>query len=384
MKATGIIVKYNPLHNGHVYHINQTKERSKTDCLIAVMSSHFTQRGEPTLIDKFTRTGFALNNGVDMVIELPFVFGVQNADIFAKASVNILDILKVKDIYFGSETNDISSLEKIISLLESDAYQEMLKENLNQGFSYPTSSNKAIQDLAKNDFYDKPNAILGIQYLKAAKDLNSNINLYPIQRIKTGYYEDIKGGSTVQSATAIRKLLFNKQPISEYVPFDVNQSLSSRKLVSYNDFIEPLKYILQSKTSSELANIFNMKEGFENRLLKVRDFTDIEDLISQIISKRYTNSFIKRTLTHTICNTSADSIKSFNIPYIRILGMNEKGRTYLNQVKNDIDIPIITNVKEGIHPYLDIELRVSKIYSLASDKDTFKMEFNPKLNLRFD
>ena len=124
MKATGIIVEYNPLHNGHIHHIKETKKQSECDVLIAVMSSHFTQRGEPTIVNKFTRTKWALSEGVDLVVELPFVLGVQNADRFAYNSVSLLDALLVKDIYFGSESDNISHLQKIANAIDSLNYQK--------------------------------------------------------------------------------------------------------------------------------------------------------------------------------------------------------------------------------------------------------------------
>lgn len=375
MKTVGIITEYNPLHNGHLYHINETKRLSNCDRLICVMSGNFTQRGEPAILDKFTRTKWALNNGIDLVVELPFVFTVQNADIFAYTSVSILDKLGVDEIYFGSETGDIKELELLGDILMSDEYNSLVKKHMKNGTSYPTSSDSAMKELHPNSSFDLPNNILGIQYLLAGKKLKSKIDFKTIKRISTNYFDDETEGTNIQSATSIRKLLKEKKDISNYVPSDVCDSLVKNKLVSYEDFYTNLKYIIRSSTKEDLNQIFGMEEGLENRILKIKDFESTRDLIQKSLTRRYTNSKIQRTLAHTLCNIKKIEIKSFEVPYIRILGMNKIGQTYLSEIKHDIEIPLIAKVKEGIHPYLDLEIRVSKVYSLATNKDVYKQEF---------
>ena len=383
MKVAGIIVEYNPLHNGHVHHIEETRRLSNCDYLICVMSGNFTQRGEPALIDKFTRTEMALNNGVDLVIELPFVFTVQNADIFAYSSVSILNHLGVDEIYFGSETGNISELNKLGDIIVSEQYNILVRKYSKAGNSYPTSSDLAMRELYPSDAFDLPNNILGIQYILAGKQLNSNIEFKTIKRLQSDYYSDLDVNKDIQSATAIRKALLKGEDISKYVPQNVNAVLSSRKIITYEDFLNPLSYILKSSTKEDLKNIFNINEGFENRILKVKDFSSVQSLIDKLLTRRYTNSKVKRSLAHILCNIKQGSLTSFEIPYIRILGMNQLGKEYLSYYKKRIDIPLISKVTEGIHPYLDIELRVSKIYSIASDIDTFKAEFKPLINLYF-
>lgn len=384
MKIAGIIVEYNPLHNGHLHHIEETRKLSNCDVLIAVMSSNFMQRGEPAIIDKFARTKMALNNHVDLVIELPFVFSVQNADIFALTSVSILNTLGVTDVYFGSESNNITPLEEIADVLESDEYNNLVKTYSKQGNSYPTSSALAMKDLNATTEYNKPNNILGIQYIKAVRTLKSDITMHTIQRINSDYYAELDQKSTIQSATAIRKELMNQNQIDQYVPKNVLTLLNNRKLVHIDDFTEYLRYILSSTTKEALHSIFGVEEGIENRILKIKEFTSTSDLINQLLTRRYTNSKIRRTLIHILCNTPKSVVTEFQIPYIRILGMNDIGKSYLSTIKKDFPIPIISKVKEGIHPYLDLELKASKVYSLVSNKDIFKEEFQPLIYLRFD
>jgi len=375
MKTVGIITEYNPLHNGHLHHINETKRLSKADRLICVMSGNFTQRGEPAILDKFTRAKWALNNGVDLVIELPFVFTVQNANIFASTSVEILNHLNVDEIYFGSETGDITELEELGEILNTKAYHELIQTFLKDGNSYPTSSDLAMKQLYPNSSFDLPNNILGIQYLLAGKKLHSKIKFKTIKRLSANYFDDELQSSSIQSATAIRKLVKENKDISNYVPSDVLKSLTSEKLVSYEDFLSSFKYIFKSSTKEDLQEIFNINEGIENRLLKIKEYSSVQELIDKALTRRYTNSKIKRTLAHILCNTKKNVLTSFEIPYIRILGMNEIGRQHLHEIKHDLTIPLLSKVTDGIHPYLDIELRTSRVYSLVSGKDIYKQEF---------
>ncbi len=375
MKTVGIIVEYNPLHNGHIYHINETKRLSKCDRLVCVMSGNFTQRGEPAIMDKFTRTKWALNNGVDLVIELPFVFTVQNADIFAYTSVGILHKLGVDEIYFGSETGDIDELKELGKILKGKPYNELVKTHMKNGTSYPTSSDLAMKELYPNTSFDLPNNILGIQYLLAGEKLISTIDFKTIKRTSTNYYDEETKGTNIQSATSIRKLQKASEDFSHYVPMDVNESLKNAITVDYEDFYPHLKYLLRSSTKHDLHLLFGMEEGIENRLLKVKHFTTTSELIHKALTRRYTISRMKRTLAHALCNVKKTDITSFEIPYIRVLGMNRKGQSFLNEIKHDLDVPLIVKVSEGIHPYLDIEIRVSKIYSLVSDEYLFMNEF---------
>ena len=377
MKIVGIITEYNPLHNGHLYHIEETRRLSKCDVLICVMSGNFTQRGEPALVDKFTRTRMALESKVDMVIELPFVFSVQSANMFAYTSVSILNHMAVDEIYFGSESGDITQLTRVCDLLESDEYNGLVKVYLSEGYSFPTSSDKAVRELTNSTIYDSPNNILGIQYIKAAKKLNSSIKMKTIKRRNADYFSEIIAESNIQSATTIRKLLAEGTDVSKYIPKKVVELLKNRKIIDISMFKDQLQYLINSSTQNDLKEIFGVTEGLENRILKCKDFKDVDDLIIQIISRRYTNSKTKRTLMHMLCNTKNELMKGFDIPYIRILGMNKVGQEYLSTIKKDIEVPIITKIKDKKHPYLEHELRASKVYSLVSDIDVFKEEFQP-------
>ena len=384
MKTAGIIVEYNPLHNGHLHHIKETRRISGCDCLVAVMSGNFMQRGEPAMIDKFTRTKMALLNEVDLVIELPFLLTIQSADIFACASVSLLNYLGVDELYFGSESGDVDELYKLSEIINSKEYNKLIKVFLKEGNSYPTSSALAVKKISNSTLYNKPNNILGIHYINAVKNLNSEMKIKTIERIKTNYHDEFTEGTEIQSASAIRKLLKVNKDITNFVPDSVYELLKDRKIIDLEMFYEHLKYKIISSSNKDLEEIFGIKEGLENRIKSIKDFSSIKDLIEKVISRRYTNSKLKRSFTHILCQTKKEILDPIEIPYIRILGMNDTGKSYLNSVKKDLTIPLISKVTENIHPYLDTELKVSMIYSLVSDRDIFKEEFNPIIYMHND
>ncbi|QMS85593.1 nucleotidyltransferase [Candidatus Xianfuyuplasma coldseepsis] len=377
MKIVGIVVEYNPLHNGHLHHINEVKRQSKCDVLIAVMSGYFTQRGEPAIVDKFTRTKWALSNGIDLVVELPFVWSVQNANRFAFSSIAILDKLGVTDVYFGSESNDIEQLKQYGDVLQSDSYNQKLHTYLQEGYSYPTASDMAMSAVHPNSDYDKPNNILGIQYIIAGNELHSSITFHTIQRIKTGYFDHITEHTDIQSATAIRQLLRDQQDISMYVPQDVARTFDNHSIVTYDDFVPTLKSIVHRESAESLQQYAHVVEGLENRMKTIHTFDSIDSFIQQLISKRYPISKLQRMIAHILCNVTDSEITSFRPQYIRVLGMNTNGQGHLNAIKKDIDVPIYTKIKEGLHPYIDIELRVAKVYSIASKTALYTQEFKP-------
>lgn len=377
MKTAGIIVEYNPLHNGHRHHILETRKKSGCDCLVAVMSGNFTQRGEPAVIDKFTRTKMALLNGVDLVIELPFLLTIQSADIFAFSSISLLNYLGVDELYFGSESGNVDELFELSNILNSREYNKLIKAFLKEGNSYPTSSALAVKELSDTKQYNKPNNILGIHYINAVNELNSKMKIKTIKRIKSNHHDTLKKDTKIQSASAIRKLLEAHKDISEFVPNSVYELLKDRTYVDLESFYKCLKYEIISSSKEDLYKIFGMTEGLENRIKSIKEFHSVEDLIKKTISKRYTNSKIKRSLVHILCQTKKELLSNIEVPYIRILGMNDTGKKYLNSVKKDLKVPLISKVTEHIHPYLDTELKVSRLYSLVSDKNIFKEEFQP-------
>lgn len=366
----GIICEYNPFHNGHIYHINKIKELYPDSTIILVVDSYFTERGDISVLDKFAKTEIALANNVDLVIELPFAFATQSADIFAKGAISILNKLNVDLVVFGSESNDIEGLKKAAAIqINNDSYDSLVKSYLQSGSNYPTALAKAL-DYFNQDKFDTPNDLLGISYIKAIMVTNSKIKPLTIQR--TNDYHDLTL-TNISSASAIRNAINDKNDISNSVPSITKNFIryvDEKKWFNYLKFkiISDLDYLNQYQT---------VDEGIENRIKKfIYDSNSLEELILNVKSKRFTYNKIKRMFTHILCGFKKEDAKDLKIEYIRVLGFNKSGQKVLNSVKKDLDVPIYFNYKEGLNKYFDLEFKTSVIYSLiVSDQSIVKKEF---------
>ena len=353
MKIVGIIVEYNPLHNGHLYHFEKIKELENPDLIIAVMSTSITNRGEISLFDKFKKTEQALKLGVDIVVELPLIYACQRADIFALKAVNILNSFKVNKIYVGSEENDITLYEKAYNLLNEN--DDKIKEYLNNGLSYK----EAISNIINLN----PNDMLGYSYYKAIKDNNYDIELKTIKRNTSSYDELIPSSDKITSARAIR---YNLKLLNDYTPSFVSKNINY--ILDNNEIFDYLKYSILTKSKDDLKNIFFVDEGLENKLYDIKNYNNLEDFINYLSTKRYTKTRIKRMLIYVLFNINkslAASALDENI--IRVLGFNDNGKIYLNQIKKELNY--YTNIKEGINNTLDIEFKASKIIDTIYNLD---------------
>ena len=334
----GLIVEYNPFHNGHLHHIQEIDKLFEDNVKIAVMSGDFVQRGEPSLINKFEKTKIALSQGIDIVIELPVFYSTQSAEIFAKGSVNLLDKLSCSHIVFGSESNNLDKLKRIATISMTKEFELSLREFLAEGFSYPTAFSKALLDekLGSND-------ILALEYLKAIRNLNSKIEAYCIKREKTGYYDDEK--DNFASATYIRKILLDSNrkkedklnKIKNLVPkFSYKILEKNFGVFSYlSNFYDLLKYNI-IKNYSELKNIQDLEVGLENRLYKYSlENLSFENFFNEVLTKRITISRLQRILLHSLLDLTeqvTDKVK-YKVPYVKILGFSTKGQEYLRYLK---------------------------------------------------
>ena len=356
MKKIGIICEYNPFHNGHLYHINKIKEMYPDSIIILVMSGNFTQRGIPSILSKSEKTNIALSKNIDLVIELPFIFSTQSADIFAHASISILKKLNVDYLVFGSESNDIDSLTKLANIqLNDKTYNETVKEHLDNGLNYPTAMAKA---LGKNNLFNCPNDILGLSYIKEI--IKQDTKIIPISIERTNDFHS-KKINTISSSTAIREALKNKESFKESVPKDVFNLLKGKKEKNYFNYLK-YKIITEGKNINKYLTV---DEGIENRILKIiNDCNTTEELINKIKTKRYTYNKISRMLIHILCSFTKEEAKNnIDIKYIHVLGFNNVGQKYLNTIKKELDVPLITTTKY-YNDLLEIELRADKIYEL--------------------
>lgn len=364
MKILGLIVEYNPFHQGHLFHLNKAKEIINPDITIAVMSGHFVQRGEPAISDKWTRANVAIKNGVDLVIELPFVYSVQSADYFAHGAIELLAKMNVTDIVFGSENGDISVFKDIAYTVKNNKskYDSLVKQQMNLGLRYPDACNHALSILM-NKTVTTPNDLLGLAYVKEVIDHEYSIDLHCIKR--TNDFHSLKI-ETISSASAIRHALKNKIDI-------VNQFCNYsdyQEFYFFEDFFPFLRYKLLTTRKEELKQIHLIDEGIENLLKdKIETCKNMEELILSLTSKRYTRSRIQRMLIHILMNNTKDEImKAMNLDYIRILKMNNNGQAYLNKIKKSCEYKLVTNFSSHHHLALQLEFKATKLLSCLSKK----------------
>jgi len=418
MKVLGIVVEYNPFHNGHAYHLKKSIELTGADYVIAVMSGNFIQRGEPAIINKWARCRQALLCGVDLVIELPVVYAMASAEYFAFGAIKLLDSLGVTDfICFGSENGRIDDLEQIADILvkEPEEYKMLLKENISKGISYPSARDESLRAFLKKsglqrnipmEILKTSNNILGIEYLKALKQLKSSIKPYTILRINNSYNSEKLSGE-ISSATSIRhsvkeylneagKLLNTAEPgklfhtafqdSSGHVSFSFQDAMpeASAKImlqefihgrgpVLPNNFLQVLLAYLRMIPSDKLKQHVYIGEGLENRIKEASGQSrTIEELINNICTKRYAKTRINRILFNTLIGVTSGDVKAFNEnggpQYIRILGFNKKGRELLSVIDKKASLPIITKfadyTKYKNNPLLN---RMIEIETIATD-----------------
>lgn len=376
MHKIGIICEYNPLHNGHLYQIKKIKETYKDSLIIVCLSSCFMQRGEASILNKWDKTRLAIESGVDLVLELPFAFATQYQDIFAKGALTILNHLKIDTLVFGSECNDIELLKNLASVqLKDESYNYLVKRYLDLGLNYPTSLSKALFDISGVKL-DKPNDLLALAYVKEI--IKNNYDIEPFSIRRTSDYHNSNLDSDIVSASTIRKLLKDEVNVNNYLPYNIYDYLSE---IDEDKYFALLKYQIINNVDC-LDKFQTVDEGIENRIIKYINMVNSkEELILKVKSKRYTYNKINRMFTHILTNFTKEDAKDLEIEYLRVLGFNTRGKNYLNKIKKEIGIPIINKYIPNMYKSLDIEFRVSLIYSLIlKDKgdDFLKREYRNK------
>ncbi|PDY59001.1 hypothetical protein COM87_13275 [Bacillus thuringiensis] len=376
-----MVVEYNPFHNGHLYHVQQTKKLTQSDIIIAVMSGPFLQRGEPALISKWYRTKMALANGVDLIVELPYVFATQKAETFANGAISILNALHVSEICFGSEDGQIENFYNTISVQknEEETFNYLVKQFMDAGNSYAKATSDAFSHILtseKNIDMSQPNNILGFQYMKAILSQNSSIQAQTIKRFASHYHDETFNDQHIASATSIRKQLFSEEgsftTIEPFLPQATTSLLANYKqnygiLHNWEQYFSFFKYKLMTMSSGDLRHIYEIEEGLEHRILsKIQNSSSFYSFMEALKTKRYTWTRLQRACTHILTNTTKEEIRSANIeqhaPYIRLLGMSQKGQTYLSKNKKKIELPILTHTKTFDHAALDIEKKANSVY----------------------
>ena len=375
----GIICEYNPFHNGHLYHLKKIKEMYKDSTIILVMSGNFTERGDLSIIDKWDKTEISLKYGVDIVIELPFIYASASADIFAYGAIKILSEMKVDVLVFGSELGNIDILNRLANIqVDNQNYDDLVKDYIKKGINYPRACGLALYDITGSNI-NTPNDILGLCYIKEI--LKQKANIKPICIKRTNDYNDTNLNGKITSARSIRVALKDNKDIKEFIPDLVYKYINTRYLDDYYSFI---KYRI---LTTDISNIVGMNKELNIRINKyIYKCDNLEELINNIKSKNYSYNRIKRLMVHILVNFTLDDMNNFK-DYIRILGFNNKGQIYLNKIKKDIKLPTITNYSNS-KGLLDLDKKVNSVLylnlPLNKQNEIIKSEYQKKIKISID
>ena len=400
----GIVSEYNPFHNGHLHHLEVSKQLTKSAFTVAVMSGNFVQRGNTSLVDKWVKTEMALKNGIDLVIELPTVYAISSAENFADGAIKILNSLGVVDyVSFGSEIGEINSLNEVANILykEPKEFSNLISAQLKSGISYPKAREIALTQYfgtskKYSEILNNPNNILGVEYLKSIKKHRSHIKPITIKRDYSDY-NSTKEKNGIASATAIRTMIQNNKNVHYVVPYETYELLdecigSGKVIPDLKVFEKEIIYILRKMNLSEIALLPDVSEGLENKIkIAANNFNTLEELISNIKSKRYTQSRIQRILLYALLNITQKDMNSSKrvTPYIRVLGFNKHGKRIISAIAAaNPRLTIIVSVKKFMENSINPSLRnmiskdifASNVYTLGFKENTLaKLDYTHKV-----
>jgi predicted nucleotidyltransferase len=374
MSTLGIIAEYNPMHNGHLYHITESKKISGADTVVCVMSGNFVQRGMPAILSKQLRANHAILNGVDLVIEIPTVFTVASSNVYAKAGVMLLESLNCDYISFGSEEGNIDKLSYVSNNLLDKRLDEYTKSFCSEGLSYPRA-----RELAYTKFFEKedsmllrrPNNILAIEYLKYIKTMKP----VTVKREGSAYDDSaIEYNMKYQSASAIRRAVYDNISVKGYVPDISAEDLLKGDRVNYETLFQLLRYRIITGNAEEFEKCPSGGEGLGNKLKnEINKASSFEELAELIKSKRYTRTRINRLLTQVLLGIDREKIDYNNVGYVKFLACNQKGAKILNKCKLDV----VSNINkmhienEVANYYMEKDLLAGDIYNILSGKNLY-------------
>lgn len=368
MKTAAVICEYNPFHNGHKYQLEQTRAAGATH-IVCVMSGNFTQRGDAAVYDKFLRARTALENGADLVLELPTKYSLSAAEGFAAGAVGIINALGCVDMLsFGSESGSISALKEASGASDYAVNSERFGELMRMGKSYPAALAEVVREYYTPDVYETlscPNNTLAVEYLSALDNIGSRIEPFTVQRVGAGHdSEDTAGGFA--SASQLRKMIASGEDVSAYAPvIDAPRAdigLLERAMLS----------ALRQMKRDELERIYDCANGLSDRLYKaIRRAGSLDELYFLTKTKRYTLARIRRAVLCAFLGVDKDMLR---VPdaYIRILGMNRRGREILSAAKCvlpiDTSLKALSETSRAAHKQAYFEARCGDLYSLAFEK----------------
>lgn len=359
MKIAGIIAEYNPFHNGHATHILRTRDPSggRATHVVAVMSGSFVQRGEPALYPKTDRVRAALAGGVDLVVELPVPWVLTSAEGFAFGGVALLEALGcVEQISFGSECGDVDALQRVAACMNTDDYWEQVKQCMACGDTAAAAQQTALAfrtDTKTAALLEQPNNTLAVEYLRALQRLHSPISPFTVPRTGAGHNDELPTGTTA-SASFLRRLVRegrwnNTAPYMPQPAFEtLANALNAGHAPSDPALLERAVLLkLRQLSPQKLHTVAGFSEGLENRLLRVAEkacaLTELSELTK---TKRYPLTRIQRAVWAAMLDIPAGLCKEIP-PYIRVLGMNERGREILSVARKKATLPLFVNTEQA-------------------------------------
>lgn len=376
MSIAAVICEFNPFHNGHKYLLSQIRAKGY-DTIICVMSSSFTQRGEVALLDKFVRTQVALKNGADLVVELPLPWSVSSAERFAKGGVEIIKALSVADtVFFGSESGNIELIKKAALATEDERVKSLLTDFMEKGDYYPLALEKSVEAVFGEEISSvlkTPNNTLGVEYMKELTKYS--IKADTIKRTGTEHDSDLTCDEFA-SASFIRNALKTSGDFSDFVPDFNDETFENPAFEELGNRAVLLK--LKTMTKEELINTADVTEGLENRIAEAaKTAQTIEELLSMIKTKRYTMARLRRIIMSAFLGITKD-IQSKPVPYLRFLGMTEKGSVALSLAAKKASLPIVTNVAPALNNLQGHALETLNLEIKATDTRTiFEKNISP-------
>jgi len=390
MRVCGIVAEYNPFHNGHQYHLEETRKKLKADIIIVVMSGNFLQRGEPAIVDKWSRARAALMNGADIVVELPTDFSVQPADFFAEGAVSVLNGLGCDLISFGSESGNSQAFREAADLyLENEAeLDDLFRQAHQQKQTYAQNFSDVINTYFSQFPLDltQPNNMLGFAYAKEIRRNGYDMSIQTVPR-KNSHYNDneLDSSFSIASATAIRRTLLEKRDaftaVETFVPAEMYDVLKNHPLISWENLFRLLDYRISVMSIKELSQIYLMEKGLEYRLKeKISDAVSMKEFIESVKTRQLTWVSLQRICCHILLNNTKQAINMAEkrIEAVRLLGFTEAGRGYIGKHKNEWSIKLVSNLNKRTAPNFEQDIKAGHIYRLADKEQINHQDFYTK------
>jgi len=392
MKTGAIICEYNPLHNGHIYHIQETKKAGITH-LAAVLSDDFVQRGDTALLNKFDRAELAVRAGADLVIEIPVPYSCASAELYALGAVQILHDLNIIEILSFGCSGNLHLLESLVAEMPSLADSPRMQTFLKAGFSYPSAMYRTLSEKLPPEvsgLLTDPNNLLALEYLKAMQYLKVNFHPFAVQRTSVAH-DSAQPSGIFASASLIRNRFRNHEDYESYLPEETAQMLSERRnqgrTADFSRLESVILYRIRMMSETDLLSLPDMNSNLASSFRKAQNACSLEEFLASVKSKCFTMARIRRILIYALLGIRKEDFRQ-KIPYARVLAFNRRGTELLKLCKSRSRIPVHTSLAElrtasvGAQRFAELEANTAHLYGLALNEITSaEMEFRRKIQL---